>query len=409
MAQIKIDLAETLIDGMDIKFKAPCACNEITGLIVYYPAEDETVQSKELFFRDAHGNDLTGIGNLFSKDAYVKIIADTVNGYAYLQNADNNGYLNSAIFGTYIHDAENLIGSGENGKFKATVTGTIATINVNGVACSVKCGEESSMDLIAGCWYTFILDGDTVNFNQGGAGGGGLNFKVVGGTTEPVSPSENMIWVNTDTPITGYEFSATNPSDPMEGMVWITVGASSTVAFNALKKNSIMVYPISAKQYASGAWVHKEVKIYQNGAWAKMVTYLYDNGNQCANLTGGWQGLLNAGSTNSKITVPFNTDNVKISSGSGAHSGVLTTKTTVDLSQATILTLNMVERTGSPYARFYVSTKSNTHEGAVAGKDVGTTGAASIDVSNLTGLYYVGVYYYSASAGSCTFDEVYYE
>ena len=35
-------------------------------------------------------------------------------------------------------------------------------------------------------------------------GGGGLNLKVVGGTTQPTNPRENTIWVNTTTAITGY-------------------------------------------------------------------------------------------------------------------------------------------------------------------------------------------------------------
>ena len=292
MAQIRIDLAETLLDGMDIKFKAPCPCSGISGLAVYYPKEDGETGFKELVFRDSHGNDLTGIGNLFSKDAYVKVIADTVNGYAYLQNADNNGFLNSAIFGTYTHDAENLIGWGENGKFKATVSGTISSINVNGVSHSVKCGEDSTMDLVAGCWYTFILDGNTVNFSSGGAGGG-LNFKVVGSATEPVSPSENMIWVNTSTPITGWTFSATKPEAPADGQdgpVWIQTSAASTVEFNALKKNGIQIYPISAKQHVGGAWVDVTAKSYQNGAWVDWWDghSLFFYGNEMDAATGGW-------------------------------------------------------------------------------------------------------------------------
>lgn len=282
MAMIRIDLAETLVDGMDIKFKAPCPCSEVTGLVVYYPKEDDTIGSKELTFRDAHGNDLTGVGNLFAKDSYVKVIVDTVNGFAYLQNADNNGFLNSAIFGTYTHTSGNLSGSGENGKFKATVSGTISSINVNGVACSVKCGEDSSMDLIAGCWYTFIRDGNTVNFNAGGAGGG-LNFKIVGGTSTPASPKENTIWINTSTAITGYIFSATQPSSPKSGLVWITVGASSQVAFNALKKEYLMVYPLSAKQYVSGAWVDRTAKSYQGNKWVTWLSsdeWLFDYSHQ---------------------------------------------------------------------------------------------------------------------------------
>lgn len=43
------------------------------------------------------------------------------------------------------------------------------------------------------------------------AGGTSLNFKVVGGTTEPTNHKENMIWVNTSNKITGWYFSATQP------------------------------------------------------------------------------------------------------------------------------------------------------------------------------------------------------
>ena len=38
-----------------------------------------------------------------------------------------------------------------------------------------------------------------------------LNFEVVGGTTEPVNPVENTIWINTDTEITNWFFSPSNP------------------------------------------------------------------------------------------------------------------------------------------------------------------------------------------------------
>lgn len=105
---------------------------------------------------------------------------------------------------------------------------------------------------------------------RGGSGGAGLNFKVIDGTTEPSNPKENMIWVNTDQEITSYIFSATEPESPIEGMVCFLIDTSSTVEFNALKKNGIQVYPISAKQYVSGAWVDATVKIYQDGEWVEL-------------------------------------------------------------------------------------------------------------------------------------------
>ena len=97
MAQIRIDLKEPLLDGMDIKFQAPCDCTALTGLIVYYPNADETIGSKSFVFKDTHGNVLTGFGNLFVKGAYVKVIVDVINGIAYLQNADTNGYLEARL------------------------------------------------------------------------------------------------------------------------------------------------------------------------------------------------------------------------------------------------------------------------------------------------------------------------
>lgn len=96
MSNVKVVLNRPIYDGIPITFKAPCDCTAVTGLIVYYPvaAENELSEtSKTFIFRDSHGSALTGIGNLFSEGAYVKAILDTTQGYAYLQNADTNSYI----------------------------------------------------------------------------------------------------------------------------------------------------------------------------------------------------------------------------------------------------------------------------------------------------------------------------
>lgn len=124
--------------------------------------------------------------------------------------------------------------------------------------------------------------------NVGCGYGGGLNFKVVG-NPQPASPKENTIWVNTDVPITSYIFSATEPEAPADGKngpVWISTGTSSTVEFNALKKNGLKVYPISAKQYIDGAWVDKTAKSYQNGEWVNWAKYYIQNGKLVETLSG---------------------------------------------------------------------------------------------------------------------------
>lgn len=116
-----------------------------------------------------------------------------------------------------------------------------------------------------------------INMTGGGGGGAALNFKVVG-NPQPNNPKENTNWVDTDVKITSWIFSATEPENPVEGMVWITTGISSNARFNALKKNGIQVYPISAKQYVSGAWVDVEAKTYQNGEWVDWLNIIFDNG-----------------------------------------------------------------------------------------------------------------------------------
>lgn len=120
-------------------------------------------------------------------------------------------------------------------------------------------------------------------------GGVELNFKVVGGETEPVDPAENTILVNTPEEITSWIFSAEEPEGPEPGAVWFTVGLQSPVEFNALKENNIQVYPLYAKQYVDGAWVDKTAKIYQNGKWFAVLPkgVLFYNGQENEFLTGG--------------------------------------------------------------------------------------------------------------------------
>lgn len=45
----------------------------------------------------------------------------------------------------------------------------------------------------------------------GGGGGAALNFDVVGGTSAPASPRENMIWINTSVKIPKWVFAAVDP------------------------------------------------------------------------------------------------------------------------------------------------------------------------------------------------------
>lgn len=337
-----------------------------------------------------------------------------------------------------------------------------------------------------------------------------LNFKVVGGTTEPTSSSENTIWVNTDVEITSWVFSATEPgssdvmalsiisgspwylsapqslsagdvlnfeipenvshtyeainiADPTtgdeyfvrnsdgsacnawvkgtkvsvvlsndtnklngyggnaktayirnygsygitEGMVWIATGTTSTVEFNALKKNGIVVYPLSAKQYVSGAWVDKAAKSYQNGAWVDWWNgELYDAGNEYETFTGGWTAT--ALSSTTQVTKDITSMTIKTDYGDDA----LHCSNKMDLTDFSKLVVtgksfrnnsSAQRKAGNTKICIWSAIGSSLTNGRVAYADYPAEdydGEFELDVSSLTGEYYVGVFagrYYSVT------------
>lgn len=97
MANIRIDLCGEPTDGQQVTFKAPCDCTAVTGIKAYYPNGGDEKASMTFVMKDAHGNNLNGVGNLFLSGAFVHAILDVTNKFAYLQNADTNQYLEGKI------------------------------------------------------------------------------------------------------------------------------------------------------------------------------------------------------------------------------------------------------------------------------------------------------------------------
>ena len=244
----------------------------------------------------------------------------------------------------------------------------------------------------------------------GGFGGSSLNFKIVGGTTAPTNPNENTIWVNTDQEINGWYLTDLPPESAVEGAVWIITGTSSQVAFNALKKNSIQVYPISAKQYVNSTWVDKTAKTYQGSKWVDWITYLYRNGDECSTITGGWVAQPK---TDTKRTVTKKADSIFISSTNGGGVIYAATANMIDLTKVETITIKVVETSG--YKRTLYILPSDTDWGnspkAAASLTLSATGEQTLDVSSLEGSYYVAVCCYASGSespyrASAAFSEV---
>jgi hypothetical protein len=91
MANIRVDIPATIINGQSVTFRSPVNCSQITGLVVYYPENNDMV-NRVFQFADAHGSNVGSV-NLFAENVLVKVILDTDLNRAFVQNADTNAYL----------------------------------------------------------------------------------------------------------------------------------------------------------------------------------------------------------------------------------------------------------------------------------------------------------------------------
>ena len=232
-------------------------------------------------------------------------------------------------------------------------------------------------------------------YGSGGGGGGGVSFTVKGGTTAPASPKVGTIWVNTDQDITGYTFSATEPESPVEGMVWFLTSKSSTVAFNALKKNALMVYPVSAKQWQSGAWVSKLVSSGTGTGWVSWFDgTIFDNGEQYDGVTGGW--IHSEGDTIDKTL----TGSCSSTTSFGSYCA---TVDKIDVTDFTTLNVNVTSLSGaitpavgSTPDKYGLLKYEKLKDGA---------GVKTLDISDITGEVYIVILSGSGS-GSYVADKV---
>ena len=260
---------------------------------------------------------------------------------------------------------------------------------------------------------------NTVPLYGFGGGGATLNFKVVGGSSAPENPGKNTIWVNTSTAITNWIFSRSAPEIPSAGMVWIHSGAASSAEFNALKKNGIMISPISVKQYVSGAWENRTAKIYQDGAWIDFVKWLYNNG------TWGNGTALTKGYTYGSPTVTYNENFIRVICGSDNITQYLyfpqmenlegRSKIVFKFRSNAAYTTNYSEDWGAG-VRIGVSASTDHKSLAAQAKQYnlssGTTYTLELDLPNLPGYYYIHLMFArgdSNTSGSVNVDilEVY--
>lgn len=94
MANIKVKIDYPIGDGAKLKFRTPCESTSVEGLVVTYPVKDGVGYAVKSFtFVDAHGTELSGVGNVFTSDVMIEVLLDVTHGKAYIKNADTNSYI----------------------------------------------------------------------------------------------------------------------------------------------------------------------------------------------------------------------------------------------------------------------------------------------------------------------------
>ena len=254
-------------------------------------------------------------------------------------------------------------------------------------------------------------------YGFGGGGGAALNFKVVG-NPQPTSPKENTIWVNTDVKITGWYFSATQPENMSEGEVWFATSTESIVEFNALKKNAIQVYPLSAKQYIGGSLVNVDAKSYQNGVWVDWFVWdgdLYTNGSSHNEHTGGLKGYAykfsSSGSTVKEPTLTFEDGKVifSVDGGTGTGAATLFTEEPIDVTPYSKLKINVTNFVGganpaTSIGMALTKQKANSYTTA-ATRYITGTGSFELEIpSSINGEYYCVIWLAAGALKKIEFD-----
>ena len=184
------------------------------------------------------------------------------------------------------------------------------------------------------------------------------------------------------------------------GQIWIKTGTGGTIALDTVKgKNETIVTPITAYEYfTNSGWVKKTAEVYQYGAWKALedpsapVTpeapwdgYYFNNGNQYEGVTGGWStnGWVNSGTVSVGDTI--------VASTNGSQYARVGTVNAVDISSVKKLWFDSPSGNNG-YGPGYLAVTSQKTGDDFAAIVAITAGRGSLDVSNLSGQYYICLY-----------------
>lgn len=243
-----------------------------------------------------------------------------------------------------------------------------------------------------------------------------FNFRVYTSASIPESGNENDVVVVSNIPMENWILSPDEPSGAprTDGDVWITYSTSGNV-LNILKQDSMMIAPISAKQYIDGAWVDVEAKTYQNGVWVDWWNgELYVNGNEYEAFTGGMTAyaykLSGTSAAASAPVITKGTNAITIQTGT-SNSGTVYINKMFDLSKYSKMVMKITGCTGHEIRVGFTETKATdftlvAYTLVPTGSASGTyTGTIELDLSGASRTCYPVITMMNTGTKTITFTE----
>ena len=248
-------------------------------------------------------------------------------------------------------------------------------------------------------------------------GGGRDRFRptVYGGTTAPAKPKEGDFWIYTNTKIAKVEWNCWVHSFPgwqqSNGDVQIASGdynTSTVVDLTNIRNGLHYFCPNDCYQVEGGKWYRKNAYVYRNGAWLQFSTWaapwdgtLWGPNNQHTDHTGGW------GYASSNANVPsfgefirWSCDNTTI---------FLYTNWAVDVTK-----FSRLRYEGQMWGdtSFGLANQNGWLDGSnwvarVTGN--GTVYNGSVDISGISGSFYITAYASSEGGSGAQFNRIWLE
>ena len=239
-------------------------------------------------------------------------------------------------------------------------------------------------------------------------GGGGLNIRVVGGTTQPGAPREGTIWVKTEAAKPDYLLAESQPENPAEGLVWIKLGGDG-VSLPVDKKGTLAITLASCAIYSGGSWANSDAWVYTDGQWvqfSRQVLTIYADGQLADGFAVPSHMILNTNNATLNLTIQHSSD--CITSSYDGLGGLVFTPS-VDISSYKILEMDVSWAVAgvssiaigvSADAKVYERSLANDMDAKFYTETSLSRNVVSVDISAVTGIKYIKIEAYNQFASA---------